>query len=364
MTPCGAGHRAPTVISERPVADNGRKNLEMTTMPHTVTLTGVQPTGDLHLGNYVGAVRPLAELAADPARDVHAFVVDLHALNRRPDPALLRERSRRLVAALLACGLDRPNVHVYRQSRIPAIAGMAVLLGNVTAKGLLNRAHAYKAAVAANLAAGRDADRGVNIGLYSYPLLMAADILAVDGDEVPVGPDQAQHLEVAVDLAQQFARSYGPGVLREPRALVPERAATLPGLDGRKMSKSYGNAIPLMAEPDDMRMQVRRIVTDSTPPAEPKDPGTCTLVALLRAFADAGTVATVEERYRRGGIGYGEVKALLADAIDAHVAPMRRRYQGLLTDPAQLDARLAEGEQHVRERADRTLARTMVAMGL
>jgi tryptophanyl-tRNA synthetase len=204
----------------------------------------------------------------------------------------------------------------------------------------------------------------VNIGLYSYPLLMAADILAVDGDEVPVGPDQAQHLEVAVGLAQQFARSYGPGVLREPRALIPERAATLPGLDGRKMREAYGNAIPLMAEPDDMRMQVRRIVTDSTPPAEPKDPGSCTLVTLLRAFADRRTVAAVEERYRSGGIGYGEVKALLADAIEAHVAPMRSRYQELLADPAGLDARLAEGEQHARERTDRTLARTMVAMGL
>src|SRR4051794_32272981 len=139
----------------------------MTTMTRTLTLTGVQPTGDLHLGNYAGAVRPLAQLATDPARDVYAFVVDLHALNGRPDPALLRERTRRLVAVLLACGLDRPNVHVYRQSRVPAIAGMATLLGNVAAKGLLNRAHAYKAAVAANVAAGRDADHGVNIGLYS-----------------------------------------------------------------------------------------------------------------------------------------------------------------------------------------------------
>jgi tryptophanyl-tRNA synthetase len=204
----------------------------------------------------------------------------------------------------------------------------------------------------------------VNMGLYSYPVLMAADILALDADEVPVGADQAQHLEIAVDLAQQFSRSYRPGVLREPRALIAQTTATLPGLDGRKMSKSYGNAISLMAEPDDMRKQIRRIVTDSTPPAQPKDPDTCTLVALLRAFADPGTVAAVEERYRTGGIGYGEVKARLADAIDAHVAPMRNRYQRLLTDPADLDARLAEGEQHACQRADRTLARTMVAMGL
>jgi tryptophanyl-tRNA synthetase len=241
---------------------------------------------------------------------------------------------------------------------------MAALLSNVAAKGLLNRAHAYKASIAANVAAGRDLDHGVNMGLYSYPLLMAADILALDADEVPVGADQAQHLEIAVDLAQQFSRSYRPGVLREPRALIAQRTATLPGLDGRKMSKSYGNAIPLMAEPDDMRKEIRRIVTDSTPREQPKDPDTCTLVALLRAFADPGTIAAVEERYRTGGIGYGEVKARLADAIEAHVAPMRTRYQRLLSEPAVLDARLAEGEQHACERADRTLARTVVAMGL
>jgi tryptophanyl-tRNA synthetase len=330
----------------------------------TTTLTGVQPTGDLHLGNYIGAIRPLADLAAGESRDVYVFVADLHALNGRPDPAVLRERSRRLVAALLACGLDRPNVHLYRQSRVPAVAGMAAVLNSVAAKGLLNRAHAYKAAVAANVEAGRDPDHGVNMGLYSYPVLMAADILALDADEVPVGADQAQHLEIAVDLAQQFARSYRPGVLREPRALIPATTATLPGLDGRKMSKSYDNAIPLMAEPDDIRAQIRRIVTDSAPPEQPKDPDTSTLVALLRAFADPATVAAVEERYRMGGIGYGETKDLLADAIDAHVAPLRDRYRQLLADPAELDDRLGNGEECASQRADRTLARTMVAMGL
>jgi tryptophanyl-tRNA synthetase len=335
-----------------------------TTARRAVTLTGVQPTGDLHLGNYVGAIRPLAELAADPAREVYVFVADLHALNGCPDPAALRERGRRLAAALLACGLDRPNVHLYRQSRVPPVATMAALLSNVAAKGLLNRAHAYKASVAANVAAGRDPDHGVNMGLYGYPLLMAADILALDADEVPVGPDQAQHLEIAVDLARQFSRSYRPAVLREPRALIAERTATLPGLDGRKMSKSYGNTIPLLAEPSVMSRQIRRIVTDSASPEQPKDPDTSTLVGLLRAFADPRTVAAVEERYRAGGVGYGEVKSLLARVIDAHVAPMRDRYHRLLADPVRLDARLAEGEEQACERADRTLARTMGAVGL
>ena len=266
-----------------------------------VTITGVQPTGDLHLGNYVGAIRPLAELAADTNRDVYVFVADLHALNARPDPSALRERSQRLAAALLASGLDRQNVHLYRQSRVTAVAQLAALLGNVTAKGVLNRAHAYKASVASNVAAGRDPDHGVNMGLYGYPLLMAADILALDTDEVPVGADQAQHLEIAVDLAHQFARTYRPDVLYQPRPLIGERTASLPGIDGRKMSKSYGNTIELMAAPDVMHKQIRRIVTDSTPPEQPKDPETCTLVALLRAFADLRTVADVERRYPGAG---------------------------------------------------------------
>ena len=243
-----------------------------TTSSHIATLTGFKPTGELHLGNYAGAIRPLARLAADEHRDVYVFVADLHALNGRPDPAALADRTQRLAAALLACGLDRPNVHLYRQSRVPAIARLAALLGNVTSKGLLNRAHAYKAAVAANAEAGRDPDHGINMGLYGYPVLMAADILGLDADEVPVGADQAQHLEIAVDLAQQFARTYRGHTLREPRALITESVATLPGLDGRKMSKSYGNTISLVAEPDVIKDAIRRIVTDSTPPTSPRTP--------------------------------------------------------------------------------------------
>ncbi|MDQ6778035.1 MAG: tryptophan--tRNA ligase [Actinomycetota bacterium] len=330
----------------------------------TVTLTGVKPTGQLHLGNYVGAIRPLALLAAEPSRDVYVFVADLHALNTRPDPAALLERSRRLAAALLACGLDGTNVHLYRQSRVPAIAELAVLLSNVAGKGLLNRAHAYKASVAANVAAARDPDHGINMGLYGYPVLMAADILALDVDQVPVGADQAQHLEIAVDLAQQFARSYRPGVLREPRPLITAAAATLPGLDGRKMSKSYDNTIPLMADRDLLAKRTQRIVTDSTPAGHPKDPDASTLIALLRAFADPATIADVETRYRTGGFGYGEVKAQLAEVIDAHLAPIRDRYCRLLADPDALQARLADGEQRARRRADHVVARAKDAIGL
>jgi tryptophanyl-tRNA synthetase len=336
----------------------------MSTHRRIVTLTGIKPTGELHLGNYAGAIRPLAELAADDHRDVYVFVADLHALNGRPDPAALGDRTRRLAAALLACGLDGPNVRLYRQSRVPAIARLTALLGNVTSKGLLNRAHAYKASVAANVDAGRDPDHGVNMGLYGYPVLMAADVLGMDADEVPVGADQAQHLEIAVDLAQQFARTYEPGVLREPRALITRSVATLLGLDGRKMSKSYDNTIALMADPADTARRIRRIVTDSAPPEQPKDPEACTLVALLRAFADAATIDEVEARYRSGGIGYGEVKAQLADAVEGHVAPHRERYERLLRDMTAVEDRLASDERHAARRADEVLARAMTAMGL
>jgi tryptophanyl-tRNA synthetase len=335
-----------------------------TTNHRTATLTGIKPTGELHLGNYAGAIRPLVRLAADEDRDVYVFIADLHALNSHPEPPALSDRTQRMAATLLACGLERPNVHIYRQSRVPAIARLAALLNNVTSKGLLNRAHAYKAAVAANIEAGRDRDHGVNMGLYGYPVLMAADILALAADEVPVGADQAQHLEIAVDVAQQFARTYQAGVLREPQALVTDDVATLPGLDGRKMSKSYDNTIALMADPKVTGRQVRRIVTDSTPPDQPKDPDACTLVTLLRAFADAATTHEVETRYGNGGIGYGEVKALLAEAIEQHVAPLRHRYERLLADPPALQERLSNGEQHATQRAEHVLAHAMAAMGL
>ena len=200
-----------------------------TTDRRIATLTGIQPTGELHLGNFAGAIRPLARLAADERRDVFVFVADLHALNGRPDPAVLAERTQRLAATLLACGLERPTVHLYRQSRVPAIPRLAALLAAVTAKGLLNRAHAYKAAVAANAGAGRDPDHGVNLGLYGYPVLMAADILCLDADEVPVGADQAQHLEIAVDLAQQFARTYGPARCGSRGRSSPSASPRCPG---------------------------------------------------------------------------------------------------------------------------------------
>jgi tryptophanyl-tRNA synthetase len=255
-------------------------------------------------------------------------------------------------------------VHIYRQSRVPAVPAVSALLAPLTSKGLLNRAHAYKALVAANTEAGRDPDHGANMGLFTYPVLMAADILALRGHEVPVGADQAQHLEVAADLARAFTRSYGEGVLEPPRAFIGAAGGILPGLDGRKMSKSYGNTIPLFAAPAEQNKLIRRIVTDSRRPEEPKDPDGCPLVALLDAFADPAITRQVRERYRTGGIGYGQVKQLLADELQAVIGPLRERYLDLLSDPGRLDRALVAGEKRASERGAETLAAMYDTMGL
>ena len=293
------------------------------------------------------------------------FVADLHALNSRPDPAVLRERSRRLVAALLACGLDRPNVHVYRQSRVPAVAGMAALLNNVTAKGLLNRAHAYKAAVAANVAAGRDPDHGVNMGLYGYPVLMAADILALDADEVPVGADQAQHLEIAVDLAQQFSRSYRPGVLREPRALIAadDRDAPRPRRPQdeqvlRQHHRAHGGAgRHAQADPAD-----RHRLHAAGAAQGPRRVHARRAAACVRRPGDGrrrrGALSHRRHRLRRGQ-GAARRRHRCARRADARPLPADCSPTRPSSTPGSPRA-----SSTPRRRADRTLARAMVAMGL
>ena len=331
-------------------------------MTPTITLTGIQPTGELHLGNYAGAVRPLARLAARPARETYVFVADLHALNGRPDPQRLRDRSRRIAAALLACGLDRPNVHVYRQSRVPAVAGMAALLNNVTAKGLLNRAHAYKAAVDRNSAAGAEPDVGVSVGLFLYPLLMAADVLLFKANSVPVGRDQVQHIEIARDLAERFNHRYGNHLVL-PEAAIDESAAALPGLDGRKMSKSYGNAIPLFASRAELRKSVFSMVTDSRAPGESKDSEGSALFALYRAFATPEEVEAMRSAFA-GGIAWGDAKQAIFERIEAALAPMRGRYESLVAEPARIEMRLQDGAAKARSVAVPFLRELRQAVGL
>ncbi len=323
------------------------------------TFTGIKPTGRPHLGNYLGMIRPALELARS-GEALHC-IVDYHALTITPEPAEIRHGVLDLAATLIACGLDTERTILYRQSDLPEVCELAWILGCTCAKGLLNRAHAYKAMVQDNLAHGREAEQGIAMGLFNYPVLMAADILIHRAEAVPVGRDQRQHVEIARDLAQSFNRVYGPVVV-VPEPVVDERVMTIPGIDGRKMSKSYGNQIALAAPPDEIRRQVSRIVTDSRSPSEPKEPDT--ILSLYRTVAPDADARDLERRYREGGVGYAEAKAMLAEAIDALIAPTRQRHAELMADPARLQQILARGAARARASAAGTLLAVRAATGL
>jgi tryptophanyl-tRNA synthetase len=325
-------------------------------MPRTIT--GIKPTGRPHLGNYLGMMQPALELAR--SGEALFFVADYHALTI-PPAEQVRERVLDLAATLIAFGLDTERNVLYRQSDLPELCELTWILGCTCPKGLLNRAHAYKAAVADNEAHGRAADQGIGAGLFSYPVLMAADILAHRAEAVPVGRDQRQHVEIARDVAESFNRIYGP-VLVVPEAVVDERVMTVPGLDGRKMSKSYGNQIPLSAAPDEIRRLVARIVTDSRAPAEPKEPDT--ILALYRSVAPEADARDLERRYRAGGVGYAEAKAMLAEAVERLLAPARQRHAELMADPQGLKDILARGAERARASAAPVLRAVRAATGL
>ncbi|MES1154217.1 MAG: tryptophan--tRNA ligase, partial [Rhodanobacter sp.] len=297
---------------------------------NTRVLTGITTTGTPHLGNYVGAIRPAVEASRRDDVDAFYFMADYHALIKSDDAARI-ERSRLEIAATwLAAGLDPRRVTFYRQSDIPEIPELTWFLTCIASKGMLNRAHAYKAAVDKNTAAGEDADAGITAGLYMYPVLMAADILAFDANQVPVGRDQIQHIEMARDLGQRFNHLHGREFFVLPEALIEEQVATLPGLDGRKMSKSYDNTIPLFAGGKKvLREAIMRIVTDSRLPGEPKDPDDCALFTIFRAFAGETETAAFRQALL-DGIGWGEAKQVLYERIEADLAPMRERYEALM----------------------------------
>jgi tryptophanyl-tRNA synthetase len=330
----------------------------------TRVLTGITTTGTPHLGNYVGAIRPA--IAASRRADVDAFffMADYHALIKSDDPARI-ERSRLEIAATwLAAGLDPNKVTFYLQSDIPEIPELTWLLTCVTAKGLLNRAHAYKAAVDKNTEEGQDPDAGVTAGLYMYPVLMAADILAFNAQQVPVGRDQIQHIEMARDIAQRFNHIYGREFFVLPEVLIEEQVATLPGLDGRKMSKSYDNTIPLFSGgAKQLRETIMRIVTDSRMPGEPKDPESSSLFTIFRAFASEAESAAFR-RALEEGIGWGEAKQVLYERVEADVAPMRERYENLIARPAAIEEILREGAGKARAIAGPKVAELRDAIGL
>ncbi len=326
-------------------------------------LTGIKPTGTPHLGNYVGAIRPAIAASLLPGMESYYFLADYHALSGSADAQRVHRSTLEVAATWLALGLDPARVYFYRQSDLPEVTELTWLLSCVTAKGLLNRAHAYKAAVDANIAAGNDADHGIGMGLYLYPVLMAADILLFNAHRVPVGRDQIQHIEIARDLAQRFNHLHGGDYFTLPEAAVEEHTAVLPGLDGRKMSKSYDNVIPLWGSSKTLRDAIYSVVTNSQLPGEPKDPDDSALFLLYKAFASVEQTAALRQAYA-DGIAWGEAKRIVHQHIDAELAPSRERYQALIARPQDIEQTLREGAQRLRPKARALLDALRDAVGL
>jgi tryptophanyl-tRNA synthetase len=326
-------------------------------------LTGITTTGTPHLGNYVGAIRPA--IAASRNADVESFyfLADYHALVKCDDPARVQQSTLEIAASWLACGLDPGKVYFYRQSDIPEIPELTWLLTCVTAKGLLNRAHAYKATNDANREKGEDADAGVTAGLYMYPVLMAADILIFNANQVPVGRDQIQHIEMARDIGQRFNHIYGSEYFTLPEALIEDNVATLPGLDGRKMSKSYNNTIPLWLPEKELRKAILGIVTNSQLPGEPKNPDESNIFAIYQAFASAVETAAMRDAFAHG-IGWGDAKQKLFERINLELAPMRERYEALIAKPDDIEDALQAGAKKAHALAHPFVARLREAAGL
>jgi len=316
-------------------------------------LTGIQPSGGFHLGNYFAAMKPIVDMQA--SGEVFAILVDLHALTSVRDPAALREYTRRAAIDFLACGIDPTRSVFFRQSDVPEHTQLMWILSVVTPMGLLERCHAYKDKVARGLSA--------NHALFAYPVLQTADILLYDADVVPVGKDQKQHLEVARDIAIKINEAYGD-VVKLPEPAIADDVALIPGLDGQKMSKSYGNTIEIFMEEKALRKRVMSIVTDSTPLDAPKDPEGSTIIDLYRLVATPADVERMKDDFRAGGMGYGDFKQRLFEAIRDHFAPFRERRIGLEADPGAVDAVLREGAERAREIASATYGRVKTAVGL
>ncbi|MFS2201502.1 tryptophan--tRNA ligase [Pseudomonas sp. Pseusp3] len=331
----------------------------------TRILTGITTTGTPHLGNYAGAIRPAILASRDSNADSFYFLADYHALIKCDDPLRIQRSRLEIAATWLAGGLDVDRVTFYRQSDIPEIPELTWLLTCVAAKGLLNRAHAYKASVDKNVETGEDPDAGITMGLYSYPVLMAADILMFNAHKVPVGRDQIQHVEMARDIGQRFNHLFGQGkeFFTMPEALIEESVATLPGLDGRKMSKSYDNTIPLFSSAKEMKDAISRIVTDSRAPGEAKDPDNSHLFTLFQAFATPAQADEFRSELLQG-LGWGEAKNRLFQLLDAELGESRERYNQLIERPADLEDILQHGAKKARAVATPFLHELREAVGL
>lgn len=325
-------------------------------------LTGITTTGTPHLGNYVGAIRPA--ITASQADNVQSFyfLADFHALIKCHDPAQVHQSTREIAATWLALGLDTDNAIFYRQSDVPEIPQLCWILTCMAAKGLMNRAHAYKAAVDANLEAGEDPDYAITMGLYSYPVLMAADILMFNANKVPVGKDQIQHIEMARDIAARFNHHFGEHFVL-PEAQVDEDTAVLQGLDGRKMSKSYGNTIPLFLPEKQLKKSINKILTNLLEPGEPKDPDTSAVFQIWQAFATPEQTAQMRQAFAEG-IAWGEAKRQLFELINGQIGEARERYEALLAQPAHIEDVLQAGAQKARAYSQPMLEKVREAVGI
>lgn len=323
-------------------------------MPRPRALTGIQPSGVPHVGNLKGMIEPA--LALQETHEPFYFIASYHALTTTKDPELLRSYQREAALSFMAFGLDSNITALFLQEDVPEVCELSWILACHVNTGVLERAHAYKAA--------RDAGREINLGTFSYPVLMAADILLYDSNAVPVGKDQKQHVEMARDMAAGFNHRYGGDVFVLPEPLIRDEVATVPGLDGRKMSKSYDNTLPLFLAPKKLRKRVMKVVTDSKGVEDAKDPSSCNVFALYKLFATADEQAALAARYRAGGMGYGHAKQELFEVMDRFLAEPRERYQQLASKPEAVDRVLAEGAEKARFVASNTLARVRGAVGL
>ncbi|HET7228434.1 MAG TPA: tryptophan--tRNA ligase [Longimicrobium sp.] len=317
-------------------------------------LTGLQPSGTFHVGNYFGAIKPMVDLQGQG--ELFIFLADLHALTSTQNAEQLRLYIREAAVDLLACGIDPSRTLLWRQSDVALHSELMWILSTVTPMGLMERMVAYKEKVQKGIPAG--------VGLFTYPILQAADILLYDADLVPVGKDQKQHLEATRDIAIKINEAFGAGTLKLPDALIGEEVAVVPGLDGQKMSKSYGNAVAIFGEEKATRKRIMSIVTDSTPLEAPKDPAGSTIVALYRLVASKEEVARMEDEHRAGGVGYGDFKKRLFEAVWEYFAPMRARRAEILARPGYVDDILADGARRAAGIGGQTMARVRKAVGL
>ncbi|MFI8688317.1 tryptophan--tRNA ligase [Rossellomorea sp. NPDC077527] len=310
-------------------------------------LTGIKPTGHIHLGNYVGAIKPALRLAEIESYNVAYFVADYHGLTKIHNQAEMKELSYGVAATWLALGLDPDRAVFYRQSDVPEIFELSWILACFAPKGLMNRAHAYKSMVDDNQKGGREIDNGVNMGMFTYPILMAADILLFRTELVPVGKDQIQHVEIARDIAETFNKIYRETFVL-PEYVIQEETSVLPGFDGRKMSKSYNNTIPLFEEPKKLQKLINKIKTDSSLPEEPKDPETSVIFSLYQEFATVDQVEKMKVRFKEG-IGWGEAKKELFQVMNSFIEKPRSKYEELMANPHVLDTILNAGAKKARE---------------